>query len=85
LQQQRDRLSELKKQVIGCLGNEIQPVAISQILENVQLSPDDLFNVQQSLGNRVLMEKQEQDNQALFNLSPLVRQYVKTEYSRDGR
>ena len=85
MQQQRDRLSELKKQVIGCLGNEIQPVAISQILENVQLSPDDLFNVQQSLGNRVLMEKQEQDNQALFNLSPLVRQYVKTEYSRDGR
>ncbi|MEG4294693.1 hypothetical protein Q5692_38680 [Microcoleus sp. C2C3] len=85
LQQQRDRLSELEKQVICCIGNEIQPVAISQIRENVQLSPDDLFNVQQSLENRVLIEKQEQDNQALFNLSPLVRQYVKTEYSREGR
>ena len=56
------------------MGNEIQPVAISQILENVQLSPPELFNVQQSLGNRALIEKQEQDNQALFNLSPVVRQ-----------
>ena len=85
LQQQCDRLSELEKQVICCLGNEIQPVAISQILENVQLSPSELFNVLQSLGNRALIEKQEQDNQALFNLSPVVRQYVKTEYSREGR
>ncbi len=81
--QQCDRLSELEKQVICCLGNEIEPVAISQILENVQLSSSELFNVLQSLGNRALIEKQEQDNQALFNLSSVVRQYVKTEYSRE--
>jgi len=56
--QQRGRLSELKKQVICCIGNAIEPVSISQILENVQLSPDDLFNVLQSLGNRALIEKQ---------------------------
>ena len=85
LQQQCDRLSELEKQVICCIGNEIEPISISQILENVQLSPSELFNVLQSLGNRALIEKQEQDNQALFNLSPVVRQYVKTEYSREGR
>ena len=30
--QQWDSLSELEKQVICCLGNEIEPVAISQIL-----------------------------------------------------
>ncbi len=83
--QQCERLSELEKQVIFCLGKEVEPVAISQILENVQLSPSELFNVLQSLGNRALIEKQEQDNQALFNLSPVVRQYVKTEYSREGR
>ena len=83
--QQCDRLSELEKQVICWLGNEIEPVAISQILENVQLSSSELFNVLQSLGNRTLSEKQEHDNQALFNLSPVVRQYVKTEYSREGR
>jgi len=34
--QQWDRLSELEKQVICCLENEIEPVAISQIIENVQ-------------------------------------------------
>jgi hypothetical protein len=85
LQQQRDRLSELEKQVMCYIANEIQPVSLSQIIENVQLSPDELFNVLQSLRNRALIEKQEQDNQALFNLSPVVRQYVKTEYSREGR
>ena len=35
--QQCDRLSELEKQVICCLGNEIEPISISQIIENVQL------------------------------------------------
>jgi hypothetical protein len=60
--QQCDRLSELEKQVMCCIGNAIEPVSISQILENVQLSPDDLCNVLQSLGNRALSEKQEQDN-----------------------
>jgi hypothetical protein len=34
--QQCDRLSELEKQVICCLGNNIEPVAIYQIVENVQ-------------------------------------------------
>ena len=71
--QQCYRLSELEKQVICCLGNEIEPVAISQILENVQLSSSELFTVLQCLGNRALIEKQEQDNQALFNLSPVVK------------
>jgi len=85
LQEQCDRLSELEKQVMCYIANEIQPVSLSQIIENVQLSPDELFNVLQSLRNRALIEKQEQDNQALFNLSPVVRQYVKTEYSREGR
>lgn len=85
LQQQCDRLSELEKQVMCCIANEIEPVSISQILENVQLSPDDLCNALLSLGNRALIEKQEQHNQALFSLSPVMRQYVKNEYSREGR
>ncbi len=85
LQLQCDRLSELEKQVICSIGNEIEPVSIPQILENVQLSPDDLFNVLQSLGNRALIEKKEQDNQALFSLSPVMRQYVKNQYFREGR
>ncbi|MEG4799268.1 NB-ARC domain-containing protein [Microcoleus sp. ARI1-B5] len=85
LQQQCDRLSELEKQVMCCIANEIEPVSISKLLENVQLSPDDLCKALLSLGNRALIEKQEQDNQALFSLSPVLRQYVKTEYYREGR
>ena len=76
LQQQCDRLSELEKQVMCCIANEIEPVSISKLLENVQLSPDDLCKALLSLGNRALIEKQEQDNQALFSLSPVLRQYM---------
>jgi ABC-type dipeptide/oligopeptide/nickel transport system ATPase subunit len=85
LQQQCDRLSELEKQLMCCIGNEIEPVSISQLLEKVQLSPSELFNALQSLGGRALIEKQEQDNQTLFTLSPVIRQYVKTEYFCDGK
>ena len=85
LQQQCDRLSDLEKQVMCCIANEIEPVSISKLLENVQLSPDDLCNALLSLGHRALIEKQEQDNQALFSLSPVMRQYVKNEYSREGK
>lgn len=84
LQQQCDRLSELEKQVMCCIANEIEPVSIYQIIEKVQLSPDNLCNALLSLGNRTLIEKPEQDNQALLSLSPVVRQYVKTEYCREG-
>lgn len=76
LQQQCDRLSDLEKQVMCCIANEIEPVSIFQIIEKVQLSPDDLCNALLSLGNRALIEKQEQDNQALLSLSPVLRQYV---------
>lgn len=76
LQQQCDRLSELEKQVMCCMGNEIESVSISQLLEKVQLSPSELFNALQSLGWRFLIEKQEQENQALFTLSPVIRQYL---------
>ncbi|WP_341738279.1 NB-ARC domain-containing protein [Microcoleus sp. CAWBG640] len=85
LQQQCDRLSELEKQLMCCIGNEIEPVSISQLLEKVQLSPSELFNALQSLGGRALVEKQEQDNQTLFTLSPVIRQYVKTEYFSDEK
>jgi hypothetical protein len=54
-------------------------------LENVQLSPDDLCKALLSLGNRALIEKQEQHNQPLFSLSPVMRQFMKTEYCREGK
>ncbi|WP_293354113.1 MULTISPECIES: NB-ARC domain-containing protein [unclassified Microcoleus] len=84
LQQQCDRLSELEKQVMCCIANQIESVSISQLLENLQLSPDDLCKALLSLGNRAFIEKQEPDNKALFSLSPVIRQYVKTEYCREG-
>ncbi len=73
---------ELDYGIIARLNREteeienIEPVSISKIIEKVQLSPDDLCNALLSLGNRALIEKEAQDNQALFSLSPVVRQYV---------
>ncbi|NJM59993.1 MAG: NACHT domain-containing protein [Oscillatoriales cyanobacterium RU_3_3] len=77
LQQQFDRLSELEKQVMCCIANEIDAVAISQIIEKVQISPPELFDALQSLGRRGLIEKLEAGDRSLFSLSPVVRQYAK--------
>ncbi|MCL1463067.1 NB-ARC domain-containing protein [Argonema galeatum] len=85
LHQQFNRLSELEKQVISRIGNESVPVSIYQLLENMQLSPSELFNGIQSLGRRSLIEKKEQSNETLFAVQPVVRQYVKTQYAgNDG-
>lgn len=77
LQQQFDRLSEVEKQVTCCIANEIDAVSISQILEQVQLSPPELFDALQSLGRRGLIERLEEGDRSLFSLSPVVKQYAK--------
>ncbi|MCL1465541.1 NB-ARC domain-containing protein [Argonema galeatum] len=79
LNQQFNSLSELEKQVMSVLAIGPDPVSISKLLEHIQLSPAELFNAMQSLGRRSLIDKVKQGNQQLFNLQPVVRQYVKTE------
>jgi hypothetical protein len=80
LTQQFQRLSELEKQVMSYISSKVEPVSTAELLENTQLSPSELFSALQSLGWRSLMEKQEQDNQTVFTLAPVVKQYVKTQY-----
>ncbi|MFB2974598.1 NB-ARC domain-containing protein [Aerosakkonema sp. BLCC-F183] len=85
LHQQFNRLSELEKEVIFRVANEMKPVSISRLLEDIQLSPSELFNAIQSLGRRSLVEKQEQNNETLFAVQPIVKEYVKNGYySREG-
>jgi hypothetical protein len=71
------RLSELEKAVISRLANQGEPVTVSQLLEDTQLSPSEVFSAVQSLSRRSLIEKQEQGNETLFTLSPAIEQYVK--------
>ena len=72
LHQQFSRLSELEKQIISHLATKTEAVAISTLLDNLQIPPSDLLNIIKSLQRRSLIEKQENN----FTLSPLLKQYV---------
>ena len=76
LHPQINRLSELEKKLISQLSREANPVSIEHLLKDAELSPSELFNGLQSLGRRSLVETQEEENETLFNLCPVVRQYV---------
>ncbi|MEZ2225348.1 MAG: NB-ARC domain-containing protein [Microcoleus sp.] len=76
LHPQINRLSELEKKLISHLSLEANPVSLEQLLKNAELSPSELFDGLQSLGRRSLVETEEQENETLFNLCPVVRQYV---------
>jgi hypothetical protein len=76
LHPQINRLSELEKKLISQLSREVNPVSIEQLLKDAELSPSELFNGLQSLGRRSLVETEEQENETLFNLCPVVRQYL---------
>lgn len=76
LHPQINRLSELEKKLISQLSREVNPVSIEQLLKDAELSPSELFNGLQSLGRRSLVETEEQENETLFNICPVVRQYV---------
>jgi len=73
---QINRLSELEKKLISRLSLEANSVSIEQLLQDADLSPSELFNGLQSLGRRSLVEIEEIENETLFNLCPVVRQYV---------
>ncbi|MEG5163749.1 NB-ARC domain-containing protein [Microcoleus sp. AT3-A2] len=76
LHPQINRLSELEKNLICHLSREANSVSIEQLLQDADLSPSDLFNGLQSLGRRSLVEIEEQENETLFSVCPVVRQYV---------
>ncbi|MEG3991379.1 NB-ARC domain-containing protein [Microcoleus sp. S28C3] len=76
LHPQINRLSELEKKLISQLSREANSVSIEQLLQDADLSPSDLFNGLQSLGRRSLVEIEEQENETLFSVCPVVRQYV---------
>ncbi|MEG4070519.1 NB-ARC domain-containing protein [Microcoleus sp. Pol11C2] len=76
LHPQINRLSELEKKLISRLSREVNPVSIEQLLQDADLSPSELFNGLQSLGRRSLVEIEERENETLFSVCPVVRQYV---------
>ncbi|MEM1172511.1 MAG: ATP-binding protein [Cyanobacteria bacterium P01_H01_bin.35] len=76
LEKHWQRLSEIEQKVITCLSQKIEPVSISQLLTDTQVSPQELFNAIKSLGRRFLIETKTQEQETLFSILPIFRQYV---------
>ncbi|MEG4853029.1 NB-ARC domain-containing protein [Microcoleus sp. B5-D4] len=82
LHQPFNRLSESEKQVMSWLASETAPVSIAKVPENLQLSRSQFLKVMQSLGRRSLIEKIPEGDRTFFTLCPILKEYVKTNYSR---
>lgn len=79
LNQQFQRLSDLEKEVMSDIGSKVEPIATTILLEDIKVSPSDLFSAIQSLERRSLIERQIHDHQTVFTLVPVVREYLKTQ------
>ncbi|OUL18542.1 hypothetical protein BV378_36360 [Nostoc sp. RF31YmG] len=79
------RLSHLEKQVIYAIAVDIEAVSLSKLIEKTQLIHTDVFSTIQSLGRRFLIEQyQNNDNEMLFTLQPLIRQFVNLHLDADS-
>ncbi|MEG4405881.1 NB-ARC domain-containing protein [Microcoleus sp. MON2_D5] len=82
LHQPFNRLAESEKQVMSWLASETAPVSLSKVPNNLQLSRSQFLKVMQSLGRRSLIEKIPEGDRTFFTLAPVLKEYVKTNYSR---
>ncbi|MEG4487526.1 MULTISPECIES: NB-ARC domain-containing protein [unclassified Microcoleus] len=77
LQQHYQRLSEIEKQAISQLSNEIEPVSFTQFLAKCQGSQGELCKAIQSLDRRGMIEKLSCEAEIVFRIAPVLKQYVK--------
>ncbi len=75
------RLTAAELAVMIHLANQPEPVAVSQIFNKIPFSPSEIVNAVRSIANRFLLDTQEQEQITLFSLNPVLKQYVKTQYS----
>ncbi|MBD2547002.1 NB-ARC domain-containing protein [Planktothricoides raciborskii] len=78
LEQQFQRLTEPEIAVITQLAYSTEAVALSQLLNELTLSPTELINAVRSLVRRFIVETEERGKITCFTLNPVVAQYVKT-------
>ncbi|MEG4864984.1 MULTISPECIES: NB-ARC domain-containing protein [unclassified Microcoleus] len=77
LQQHYQRLSEIEKQAISQLSNEIEPVSFTQWMAKCQGSQGELCKAIQSLARRGMIEKLSYESETVFTIPPVLKQYVK--------
>jgi len=76
LEKHWQRLSEIEQKVLIWLSQKNEPVSIPQLLIDSQLSAQELFNAIKSLGRRFLIETKTHEQETLFSVFPIFRQYV---------
>jgi hypothetical protein len=81
LSQPFGRLTPAELAVMIHLANQPEPVAVSQIFNKIPFSPSEIVNAVRSIANRFLLDAIEEENITLFSLNPVLKQYVKTQYS----
>ncbi len=81
LETQLERLSESEKNVIGWLASQTKPVDISQRPVETALSKNQFLQAIESLSRRSLVEKEQLSAKAMFQLNPIFKQYIKSNYS----
>lgn len=77
LQQHYQRLSEIEKQAISQLSNEIEPISFTQWMAKGQGSKRELCKAIQSLARRGMLEKLSCETETVFTIPPVLKQYVK--------
>ncbi|MEP6519196.1 NB-ARC domain-containing protein [Microcoleus vaginatus] len=77
LQQHYQRLSEIEKQAISQLSNELEPVSFTQFLAKCQGAQGELCKAIQSLARRGMIEKLSGETETVFTIPPVLKQYVK--------
>ena len=77
LQQHYQRLSEIEKQAICLISNEIDPILFTQWMAKCQGSQGELCKAIQSLARRGMIEKLSCETEIVFTIPPVLKQYVK--------
>ncbi len=81
LSQPFGRLTAAELAVMVHLANLPEPVAVSRFFNKIPFSPSEIVNAVRYLGSRFLLDTIEQEKITLFSLNPVLKQYVKTQYS----
>ncbi len=81
LDQQFQRLTQQELAIMIQLANENEPIALPQILQAMPLSPSNLLNGMESLGNRLLLDAKGNGKTTFFSLNTVLKKYVKNRYT----
>jgi hypothetical protein len=76
-----ERLTAAELAAMIHLVDRTEPIAVSQVFNKIPFSPSEIVNAVRSLGSRFLLDAIEREKITLFSLNPVVKQYVKTQYS----